>query len=703
MISNRWLVVLLSMAVVSGGEVSASMPWSMQHPVTGEIARVVLPAPTPAESDDSLSQEKGSRRIGYFRLLPKPLRSREVASGSRPVWTRLNDGRSLLVWMIESPQAMGIRAELLFAQIPSGAQVVAYDPAFPEKVSGPYGAKDIQADGRLWTETVFAEQLVIEMVVPARASAADLDVRLERIVHVYDFPNPLEKAGTCHGDPNCYTEWTETAKAIAAIASINNEGFIFCTGTLVTDGAPVSFKNDYFLTANHCITGAGEANTLEFYWFYNTPYCNGPAPNPKDVPRTGGGADYLVGATYSQLSDFTFLRLRQPPPSNAFRAPWSTTPLNAGESVTVIHHPDGSHKRISFGNINTANAGYWKVRWSLGATEGGSSGSPLFNAAKRIVGQLYGGYSSCNFRTGIDDFGRFDQSFTRINEWLNPPLRDRYVLPYKRDYNGDGKADMDLFWPEGGMWFVGDTTSNILTQGWGWIETKPVPADYDGDGKTDLAVYHQAAGVWYIQESETKKLRQSPWGWSEALPAQGDYDGDGLADVAVYHPAAGMWYIQQSSDKKLRQVQWGWSQAIPMPADYDGDGKTDIAVYHPETATWYIRQSSNNVSRQQQWGWIEVVPTPADFDGDGKVDIACYHRATGTWYIRNSSASLVLNRTWGWSEALPVPADYDGDGKADLAVYWPREGRWYISQTGLLPQALRQFGWSRAWPATSLR
>ena len=30
--------------------------------------------------------------------------------------------------------------------------------------------------------------------------------------------------------------------------------------------------------------------------------------------------------------------------------------------------------------------------WDLGTTEGGSSGSPLFNQDHRVIGQLHGGY-----------------------------------------------------------------------------------------------------------------------------------------------------------------------------------------------------------------------------------------------------------------------------------------------------------------------
>jgi hypothetical protein len=49
--------------------------------------------------------------------------------------------------------------------------------------------------------------------------------------------------------------------------------------------------------------------------------------------------------------------------------------------------------------------------WTLnqGVTEGGSSGSALFTSSGRqLIGQLYGGYSSCANPTGADIYGRFD-------------------------------------------------------------------------------------------------------------------------------------------------------------------------------------------------------------------------------------------------------------------------------------------------------
>jgi hypothetical protein len=682
------------------------LPWSVDQSISGTIPlytfhETVGPVHT-AESGDDV--EKGGVVIGRFRELPHPIRTQAVKAEDRPRWVTMADRRKLMVMLLESRDAVGMRVELKFRSVPNDAQIMVYDVNDPSKIRGPYTSRDIEPDGTLWTETLFTDRVGLEIVMHPDRKAEDVDISINRIIHVFKFPNPLEKAGSCHGDPNCYPVWNNQAKAVAAIASITDQSFIFCTGTYVTDGTPPVYNNQYFLTANHCVSTPQAASSLEFYWFFQTPYCNGPVPDPMLVPRTGRGADYLSGTSYSQLSDFTFLRLREKPPAGTVPALWSSTPAVIGEPVTVIHHPDGAYKRISFGNITGLNNGYLKVQWSVGATEGGSSGSPLFNSVGRVIGQLYGGYSSCKAKLGIDDFGRFDRSFGPIEQVLNAPLRDRLALSYNRDYNGDGRADFDVYWPLGGMWHVGDFVSAISTTQWGFVDSIPVPGDYDGDGLTDIAVYWPAQGTWYIKQSANGQLRQRQWGGAVDIPVPGDYDGDGKTDVAIFNPPSGNWYIERSSNFQMQVTQWGFIETTPVAGDYDGDGKTDIAVYWPLQGNWYIRNSSTGQLRQRQWGWIEATPTPADYDGDGKVDIAAFHRATGNWYIEQSAFGYSLRQQqWGFVETLPVPADFDGDHKADIAVYWPREGRWYAFQSTIQQMFQRQWGWSLALPATPVR
>jgi hypothetical protein len=69
--------------------------------------------------------------------------------------------------------------------------------------------------------------------------------------------------------------------------------------------------------------------------------------------------------------------------------------------ATGMHHPGGGIKKICQDTDALTQATFnlapcWKIStWEQGVTEGGSSGSPLFDQNHRIVGQLFGGQASC--------------------------------------------------------------------------------------------------------------------------------------------------------------------------------------------------------------------------------------------------------------------------------------------------------------------
>jgi PKD repeat protein len=139
-------------------------------------------------------------------------------------------------------------------------------------------------------------------------------------------------------------------------------------------------------------------------------------------------------------SDFllTLLKIRPPSSYNAYLAGWSTS--NTGSPSGVgIHHPSGDIKKISTYTqtlLSTTWGGtpgtHWQVKWAAttnghGVTEEGSSGSPIFNNAKLIVGQLSGGSSFCTQPNNPDAYGKFwynwDQTGTtanrRLKDWLD--------------------------------------------------------------------------------------------------------------------------------------------------------------------------------------------------------------------------------------------------------------------------------------------
>jgi glucose/arabinose dehydrogenase len=261
------------------------------------------------------------------------------------------------------------------------------------------------------------------------------------------------------------------------------------------------------------------------------------------------------------------------------------------------------------------------------------------------------------------------------------------------DFDGDAKTDISVFRPQGGTWFISQSSNNAFRAAQFGLSTDAIaPEDYDGDNVTDIAVWRPTNGTWYILRSSDNAFYGVQFGTNGDSPAAADYDGDAKADLAVFRPAGGFWYFLFSSNGQFTGAQFGSNGDIPVPGDYDGDGKYDLGVYRGSNGVWYLLNSSNGAVSATQFGLSSDFTAQGDFDGDGRTDISVFRPSNGTWYRLNSSNGAFIGIQFGTQGDRPAAGDYDGDGRDDVAVFRPNGGNWYILYSSNGQFVAGQFG-----------
>lgn len=347
----------------------------------------------------------------------------------------LSNGRLWLL-QIESTDALALGVLFDKFEIPESAELYVYNPYKPI-IYGAFTQYNNKAYKKLRVADYPGNKIIIEYFEPTNATFEG-SVVIQSVTKAYKPVNDEYSFSDTEGYVNIAcppgNHWQLTKRSVCRIIFTEGNYNYLCSGALINnvrnDGTP------YFLTANHCISTLEAAQSMVVYFNYEATECS---YNNSETIMTLSGGTFRAG--FNQ-SDFTLIELNEVPPTSykAYYAGWSISDTGHTSSFG-IHHPEGLVKKISLDNeapsidpyeslwyisaTQTFLAGpntHFDVEFDLGATAGGSSGSPLFNQEQKIIGQLHGGSSNYLLSYGMlsVSWDSLEASNKQLKYWLDP-------------------------------------------------------------------------------------------------------------------------------------------------------------------------------------------------------------------------------------------------------------------------------------------
>ncbi len=419
------------------------------------IKKVTMPSLDMAkiEKEDAEDEEMGfPPRFGYKHKVHLNLQN----SGT---WKELANGDRLWQLNIVCPGALSVN--LLYDKfwLPEGGKLFIYSKDKSHSI-GAFTSRNNKGDRDnvrgFATGLVYGDDVILEYWQPRNVTEEAI-ISIDYVVHGYRYilineedSLGFNQSAPCQVNINCPEgqDWQKEKKAVAMILV---DGDRLCTGSLIN--TTELNETPYLLTANHCIDGDGDAvnnpnlDYYTFWWNYEVPGCNNITVEPI-VPSTSGATVLANNATSNLASDFALLRLTEDPKEITGFTPyylgWDHSG-NSGDPGVCIHHPKGDVKKIAtvtsqpqttnyFTTPYLTDGHYWHVVWKAtpsgkGIAERGSSGSALLTSEHKVIGQLIGGRSTCDYnKISFDEYGKFSVSWVgitdsicrRLDHWLDP-------------------------------------------------------------------------------------------------------------------------------------------------------------------------------------------------------------------------------------------------------------------------------------------
>jgi len=374
-----------------------------------------------------------------------------ISSDHAGQWDHLPSGGRIWRVTLKCEGSMAIGLNYSNIQIQPGSDIFVYT-ADHSSVIGAITSAEIPDSYNFATRPLAGDEIVVEYYEPENHTGQS-EIVISGIAYIYrGFEPAVSKSGTSYSSGSCNVNvnceegqnWQNQKQGVVKILAKVDTKLFYCTGTIMNNTAQ-DFSG-LLLSAAHCSKDFGGGNASEgdfakwiFYFNYESPGCvTSGSPELSIV----GAQKLAVADNPADIgSDFLLLRFLGdiPPAYNPFYCGWDAGPGNSMSGV-CMHHPNGDIKKISTYTSplvsdtwgSTPNT-HWRVNWVAtanghGVTEGGSSGSALFDDEGLVIGTETGGYSSCQDPTAEDYYGKMSYSWIsngtsasqQLKPWLDP-------------------------------------------------------------------------------------------------------------------------------------------------------------------------------------------------------------------------------------------------------------------------------------------
>ncbi|MDU1905349.1 MAG: T9SS type A sorting domain-containing protein [Dysgonomonas sp.] len=360
-------------------------------------------------------------------------------------WSVLPD--SIRIWQqtVTAQNARGMIISYEDFYIPKGGKLFIYNEK-KTHILGAYTNETHPEGGGFATEPISGDTFTFEYVA-SEISEEEPRLVVKEVGYIYGTGHcyglevctpDLNSSFSCHVNVNCPTgyPWQNQKRGVVLLLIKNYRAWSGCSGSLVNntavDGKP------YVLTASHCFDMAVDVqfdkSIVCFNYEFNSCENQTVAPDYKSLV----GIKKLVHNSRFGGSDTYLFQINKNVPEewHPYYNGWDRS-NNASESGVVIHHPDVDVKKLALYDKTItsttyseskgegAKNAYWRVVYNgVGVTEGGSSGSPLFNKDGYIIGTLTAGASTCSTMYSPDVYGKIWYAWDQHSSDILKPYLD---------------------------------------------------------------------------------------------------------------------------------------------------------------------------------------------------------------------------------------------------------------------------------------